>query len=92
MPEDLFWGQTKLVFDLARTVRPLHSCRLGNSYQAAVCRLGCFSRVRLCVILQTAAQQAFLSMEFSRQEDYQGPNIRSGSILHSCTCNTLCLI
>ena len=30
MPEDLFWGQTKLVFDLARTVRPLHGCRLGE--------------------------------------------------------------
>ena len=34
--------------------------------------LSCFSRVRLCVTPETAAHQAPLSMEFSRQEYWSG--------------------
>jgi len=34
--------------------------------------LSCFSRVRLCATLQTAAHQAPLSLGFSRQEHWSG--------------------
>ena len=36
------------------------------------CMLSCFSRVRLCVTLWTAAHQAPLSTQFSRQEYWSG--------------------
>ena len=34
--------------------------------------LSCFSRVQLCVTPETAAQQAPLSLGFSRQEHWSG--------------------
>ena len=37
-----------------------------------VCVLNCFSHVRLCATLWTAAHQAPLSMGFSRQEYWSG--------------------
>ena len=36
------------------------------------CMLSCFSRVRLCAALRTAAHQALLSMGFSRQGYWSG--------------------
>ena len=39
---------------------------------AYVCKLSCFSRVRLCVTLWTAARRTPLSMGFSRQEYWSG--------------------
>ena len=38
----------------------------------ACCLLCCFSCAQLCVILQTAARQAPLSLGFSRQEYWSG--------------------
>ena len=43
----------------------IHAC-------VCVCVLNCFSRVRLCATLWTAAHQAPLPMGFSRQEHWSG--------------------
>ena len=40
--------------------------------RVCVCVLNCFSRVRLCATLWTAAHQAPLPMGFSRQEHWSG--------------------
>ena len=40
--------------------------------ELSACLLSCFSRVRLCATLWTAAGQAPLSRGFSRQEDQSG--------------------
>ena len=50
---------------------------------ACVCVLSCFSRVQLCATLWTVAQQAPLSMGFSRQEYWSGlPCPSPGNLPH----------
>ena len=61
-------------------------CQQGNSTALwdCVCRLSCFSRVRLFATLWTVAYQAHLSVGFSRQEYWSGlPCPLPGYLLNS---------